>query len=398
MVWIFFLLFVGLLASQSLMDFSSGLLALGFLLYWWQGKIDLRRDLPHSGLRWVFVGWLATVLLGYAVNQVPLPTVLQRTAELRWILELFIYATLLGKIEWRQKHLYIFSGFFFFSSLYAILTYAMGQSPLHNGDSTWPDRAVGLMGNPMPFAHQHGPLTLLSAAMALAFAKNRSHKIWLWAVFLAGLTATFLAMTRGVWIGLAIGGLVGALLVSKRVAIGGLIGLVVFIGLLWSLLPDFRQRVMFSMQPTQTYDRERIALWQANWEIFKDHPLLGMGYEENSRRVGEYYERLGLEGMKISHAHNQALHFLAGMGILGFLCYLTVVVAFLRMAYWLTRSTEFRTRSLGAGLLAAQLCFQIAGLTEANFSIAKNRLLLVLIWAITLWLHRRAPSCAKSPP
>ena len=99
------------------------------------------------------------------------------------------------------------------------------------------------------------------------------------------------------------------------------------------------------------------------------------------------------EGFLESHAHNQYLHFLAGTGILGLFCFLVVVIGLFRMHFLafkgLSEKQNYFWKGLALGVLGAEICFFVSGVTESNFSIAKNRYLIMTIWALGCWLYSK---------
>ena len=148
----------------------------------------------------------------------------------------------------------------------------------------------------------------------------------------------------------------------------------------------FHDRILFMFDYSNNYDSERVWLWKANFKIFMDHPLLGIGYGQYKFRLREYYDILGAPISQFeSHAHNQYLHFLAGTGALGLLCFL-IFVGFNLYSGWqlirLTKNTNLQT--FAYGLFAAQISFLIGGLTESNFERAKVRWTYLVFTALVL--------------
>lgn len=94
---------------------------------------------------------------------------------------------------------------------------------------------------------------------------------------------------------------------------------------------------------------QRFELWNNGWQIFKKHPLLGVGtgdvVDRCHKRLEETHSPLAGTGL---HTHNQYLNFLLAFGLLGFLA---IMVAFVR-AIWLNHSS----RSL---LFTAFLCITL---------------------------------------
>ena len=95
--------------------------------------------------------------------------------------------------------------------------------------------------------------------------------------------------------------------------------------------PPFKARIK-QMNPltAQKAEFERVIFWKAHYNIFKDHPLLGVGANCSQHVYDEYYAKIP---NKISNrqynAHNIYLQFMADSGILGLISFLFIIVAWL---------------------------------------------------------------------
>lgn len=187
---------------------------------------------------------------------------------------------------------------------------------------------------------------------------------------LSGIALLF-SLIRGVWISGTVATLVMLWLWRRRAFYRGAIALAIAGLLAFATLPPFRVRVSSIFSTQNIENRDRITLWTANWEIFKDHPIVGIGYTENERRIEEYYSRMGVVKGFHGHAHNVYLQFLSGTGLLGLLCYLYIVGYFLLLSYRLWKETPEEKsweKALLLGALGAQLSLHIGALTQNNFS------------------------------
>jgi O-antigen ligase len=118
----------------------------------------------------------------------------------------------------------------------------------------------------------------------------------------------------------------------------------------------------------------RTRLWHAQWEIFKDHPWIGVGYNNNERLAKTYVDRLypSRSDNFYGHAHNTPLQILATTGLLGSIAYLWLWGTI----FW----SLYQKRSWG--LIAAFVGFQIQGLTQWNFGDAEVVHSLMFFWAL----------------
>ena len=130
----------------------------------------------------------------------------------------------------------------------------------------------------------------------------------------------------------------------------------------------------------------RSKLWHANWEMFKEHPVIGIGYNNNERKAQEYVDRLYPENIDdnfYGHAHSTPLQILATTGLLGFAIYLLLWFAVFRKTVTLAfQPIMCREKWLGIGLLAGFIGFHVQGITQWNFGDAEVLHNLMFIWAL----------------
>ena len=390
------------------MDLFSGLIVIGALTQSVRARNFKAWRTPFN---YFFVLAVVHVALSYYWNQVPWEFSGPGLAEFRWIIVLLAF-----KIAWDRVSDSQFRWFLIplaLAGFYSVLTYALGFSPLHQ---TWGDREAnlsyiwrtgGFMNDAMGWSQTAGPLAAVLLGTSLFFATHAksalSHRAtWaLGAVTGLMLLTVLFTMTRGVWIGLALGvPLALATLNWKRGLLTGAAIAILAIAVV-ALVPPVRSRVISTLDYQKTHDSERLVLWRANGEMVKEHPWFGLGYGENRRRLREYYDRLEVRaGQFESHAHNQYIQFASGTGIPGALLYLAFMGATIVLAVRLRREAEVRGEMILAAVLlgttAGALTFALDGLTEANFSIAKNRYLFVLLaglvlsrWRPELWRFRK---------
>lgn len=80
------------------------------------------------------------------------------------------------------------------------------------------------------------------------------------------------------------------------------------------------------------YDSERILLWTAAWQMFLDHPIIGVGFS-NWKEIYQttYISPLAKEP-NLPHCHNFYLHILSTTGIVGTVAYFNLLIGQLKMS------------------------------------------------------------------
>jgi O-antigen ligase len=126
-----------------------------------------------------------------------------------------------------------------------------------------------------------------------------------------------------------------------------------------SLLPSAESITSTTLQS----NTERVLMWQSAYEMFKDHPVLGVGLGQYAPKyLNEYKSPQAKE--RQNHSHNNFLQMLAENGIVGFLGFV------LLFGYLLLSSFRNSVRKLSPYhvlIFGCTLAFILQGFTEYNF-------------------------------
>jgi O-antigen ligase len=122
------------------------------------------------------------------------------------------------------------------------------------------------------------------------------------------------------------------------------------------------------LDPTQGTTFLRISLWQAAWDMVRDHPWLGVGLD-NFLYYYRDYIRAGAEVDRyLSHPHNLALDFWLRLGLGGLAALGAFAVAFVRGARRaIGRSAGPDVRAIALGLAAGTAAALAHGMIDASF-------------------------------
>lgn len=230
-------------------------------------------------------------------------------------------------------------------------------------------RVRGIYGSPNNLALVLG--RILPVMLAMWFAGPRGRRRWLYglAALPAGLCLVLTFSKGALFLGMpaalvAIGLLTGrrARLATAAVAVAGALVLV-------PVLRTPRFASLISLQGTSLL---RIKLWEAAWDMVRDHPLLGVGLDNF---LGHYHSYIRPEAMSepnLSHPHNWLLDFWLRMGLPGLLAFLWLEWSFFRRAVgvWQRRSDQALT-ALAIGLIAAMVDMLSHGLIDAAFFVVE---------------------------
>lgn len=448
MSFLFFLFLSSTLISQSFMDAISVIVLIVSLFSFF--KKQIRRDMPflkttslslQSSQKnlWLvfFLSWIGVIALGLLGKE----TFFQAFFEWKWVLNLYSLYWFLQQIDFLKQSTLIFPLTSRFADLkkenknnfsrngYSLLIYRFyplfivllicfsygslslflnidlfKQAPLTHGA-----RFAGPFDDPMNFAHIYGmyfvfllillvypwlqPSMLQKSAIAIGDFKIKLSSKFLkidfffWLVILLTGLSILLSLTRGAWMGVAVSLLVVVFVANLRMGFFFLVGLTSIFALLFQFWHSFHERILQSLNPGQSYDSERLVLWKSNWQMFLDHPFLGVGHGQYKQYLPYYFEKLNIPADHFqSHAHNQYLQALSNTGFIGFLFYICFIFLMIYFSYRAFRKTK---NAFFLASLAAQISFHVGAITECNFERSKVRLVYLFFCALTLALIQK---------
>lgn len=219
-----------------------------------------------------------------------------------------------------------------------------------------------------------GVLFAQFAPMALSFVFVVTKKWQKWGLFIFFLILCgdiIFTQSRAALLGVLVGSSIFFLYVPMRTRIA-----ILFFGLLLSPL------VMSAVNSTEGYserlaqteageDRgaDRLVIWQAGIEIFKDHPWTGVGQQNFKYLAKGYVERMGLpHGFhRLADAHNTLLLEAAETGIVGILALLAAIYFYFLdirklKKYWKVDTAYSQYFILLIGLQAGMVSFLIGAM------------------------------------
>ena len=136
--------------------------------------------------------------------------------------------------------------------------------------------------------------------------------------------------TRSAWLTVLIVSVLVTFLASrnKKKYIAGSVVVFCFVGFVFANVPQLRERLNSIGDPTTNSRIERVFGWQGAWEMFRDHPLTGVGQGHYRELYKAQYKPLGARE-DLHHAHNNFMQILAESGIAGMVPYTLMMLYFL---------------------------------------------------------------------
>jgi O-antigen ligase len=112
----------------------------------------------------------------------------------------------------------------------------------------------------------------------------------------------------------------------------------------------------------------RLHLWQSAWDMFRDHPWLGVGPDNFLYSFrGRYIRPAAWQEPNLSQAHNIVLDYATRLGIPGLVAGAWLQLAFWRLILPLRHSADPERRVLALGLMGSMINFLAHGLVDASF-------------------------------
>jgi O-antigen ligase len=251
---------------------------------------------------------------------------------------------------------------------YAVLNFdSLGQRP------------TGTLSHWMTYS---GTLMLVICAATARLLYGTSGRLWAAFVMPALLVSLSLTLTRGAWVGVAIG--VAVLFLSKDFRLLALLPILLIIGIVLAP-PWLWDRAMSIFNPSDLTSRDRVAMLQAGAAIVKDYPLTGVG----PNQIEPAYPRYRVaEAVKPTnpHLHNVPMQIAAERGLPALAVWVWFVgSAGLGLLKLLRKS---RHKSLAAAALGCMAAMLAAGLTEYNFGDSEFLMLLLVIITLPFAANR----------
>lgn len=339
---------------------------------------------------------LLVTVIGFAINDDPKAEWFDHIGSQRWMILLATHSVALANFfpGWKAYRFFlrvvsVIAAYAIFQSFTGIdlLRPGSNRAVQHLREGVY--RSAGLYGSPMQWAYVAGQWACLTLAVALAKRRQRHDWRFSASALAFGLLA-FSVMTtyvRGAWLASLVAWSIVVYLAAPRLTAWLAASATGLFALGVALFPQLRHRFVSLFDVGYASNSDRLLLWKANWQMFLDHPIFGIGYQENERRSGEYLANMGYPNAFTGHAHNNYLQMLSGTGLTGLATYLFLIGFMLWLTGRLIRRIPQRLvwpRALAIGAFGAQVHLHIGGLTECNFKTGVTSHNVMVLWGLVI--------------
>jgi O-antigen ligase len=254
-------------------------------------------------------------------------------------------------------------------------------------------------------------LTLLAGCVLLAFLfEGRGRERWLSAAAIVPFSAMIFTLTRGAYVGAVAA--VTAYLAVRRPR-GLLLVVPALLAVFLLLPPDVRHRALSIADPTDTTNRDRIAMARAGGRMIADRPIFGVG-PELVKPYYTLYRDPDAPRWRVPHLHDNVIQIAAASGVFAAGAYLALLVLFfLRVSVLLrvqrrnadltpsgdqTREDQSHRAVIAAAAFLAVAAASVAGLFEYNFGDKEVLMATLPLLALPFSRGMRHPAAEASEP
>jgi O-antigen ligase len=196
-------------------------------------------------------------------------------------------------------------------------------------------------------------------------------------------TVIIKTLTRSSWIGLFCGILVLTFLHSRKLFSATVLILIIAGVIASPFLPKtISNRFKSIIDLNDTTNKERIYMARIALNIFKEHPILGIGPGTLQQNLPNYVSDGIDKNWNIPHLHSNVLQNLAEKGLLGLIAWVLIYIKWLLDSCIAFYKKQFNDLGLAAGSIAAVIAFLITGLFEYNFGDSEILMIILFIMAL----------------
>jgi O-antigen ligase len=369
--------FICLFVFFSLFSIAGTQISMGFVVLLWIIRMaaDRRWSVKSTTLDYAFAAFVLACVLSTLFSSDPGASLLN-LKNLLLIITVYMLSSLLAG----EKQIRVVIDIFICTSA---LVAAVG---LATTDIFGGSRVRALQSVTMTWGAMSAMICIITLSLFLFGARDRKRWFYLGAFGIQFISMLF-SYVRGAWLGFAGGVLVLAFLKSKKLLVAALVLLVV----VFVLAPaPVKTRILSITDLSVNSTRVRLVQWSNAVKIFRDHPIVGVGWidlNEIHRAYAPPGADLTLHEYNIGHFHNNFIMFAVYLGIIGLAAALFMVFSLFRGVYRIYRQASEGNPLLSAwviGALAALRGFWINGCFDWTFGDAEAVTIFWIVIGITL--------------
>jgi O-antigen ligase len=283
---------------------------------------------PKHRLLWPPVCWPVFLFMGYAVVRYAFADIehIARQEMIKVLLYGFLFFVVLNNLH-RQETTGIVGATLILLGM-GIAFYALVQF-LTDSNKVWhfvrppgyAQRGSGTFICPNNMAAYLEMLLPLSIAYTLTGRFTHVQKVFLGYSMLTIFAGIIVSVSRGAWVACGVALVVLFIFLFRqrgyRLQVAGLLALLVVIGVIFVKKAQLSGNRQDALAATEQHDDVRIYFWNSAVEMWKDHPLVGVGPAHFDHRFRQYRPANSYVQARPDRVHNDYLNTLADWGIIG---------------------------------------------------------------------------------
>ncbi len=236
-------------------------------------------------------------------------------------------------------------------------------------------------------------LLMQAALVTAAYLLFRNGKnTWAWTALGLMLIALALTLTRQAWLGFGAGLLI--LLAFRKPVLITLLPVIAAL-VFWVSPPPIKERMESIANLDDVTYQQRLSMWRLGWNIFKDYPVTGCGFNCLLKVRKNYPEHKEIT-QAYRTLHNNAVQLAVDAGAVGVLAWLFLWLSFLARVYLTALGRKSNTgddppdRWVLLASLGAITAFLVGGVFETNFY--DSEVVMLAYYLMALPFIRKTPS------
>jgi O-antigen ligase len=211
----------------------------------------------------------------------------------------------------------------------------------------------------------------------LFYEKRKKQKVAISVLLLIILVSILLSLTRSMWVGIFVSLGIFIIYYKPKILYLALPALLILI----LVMPgSVKSRIVSTFDMNNATNRDRLYMVTAGINIFKDHPLTGVG-PDNVKKIYDRYKPVEAE-LSNPHLHNNFLQVLAERGILALLSLIAAFAVIIIQLIKKIKNSIEGEKSISVGVLFVFIGFLVAGMFEYNLGDSEIKFLLFYFLSI----------------
>lgn len=275
--------------------------------------------------------------------------------------------------------------------VFIVVATIMAAIGLFSTDIMGGKRVMGFKSTTMTWGAMSAIFTTITGSLFLFSAKGKTRWLYL-AAFVVQFGGMLFSYVRGSWLGFMAGISILIFVKNKKL----MLVLFILLVILFLAAPDSIQNRILSITDLSVGSTQvRFTQWKNAVNIFKDHPIVGVGWID----LGEIHRSyappgadLNYQAYRIGHFHNNFVMFAVCFGALGLLAVVFMIYKILQTEMRIYRDLSVKNSIMAAwviGSVAAYIGFWVNGLFDWTFGDAEPATLIWLTIGLSVAIEKR---------